>query len=469
MFDDSVLQTATCTETQPDDAFETETASSYKTARESQTSSLSSHLLFEYEAAPEILPAATGVHPPDESSHTETTNSHPIREIVKLRLHLRTPSSSMSILYLLCQASLRVRYQVLLDPEDVDCERSVDDPALKCFSPVKFNTIGMTGSADNDIRSVGKEGGKSGSVKVGSLKAVAPSPSTGVLHPENCSIIINVAPPSPPDTIKPSQAKQSNENMMTDPKYSSLVPHGRHTRTSPVIPDHPRFESPNADMVVATRPAEAHPSPGNVEENQRVGYEAISSQHVARIHSSDHSPAKVVLSLVKGENDGLTAPVQSEMLSARRGSPTTQPFDSSVTLVDEYPSLDAPNLFDMSAGGKAEPLTFDAPIDSTRVIDRKSRKAKRFEGRLVLDSVRKQARAIKLSISSSLSGFGNAASRLFSGRRPAKVEGNRTFNPYFDPWEGFVPSRGPSPDPMDPDGDVPPPRPSIMNIYVKLD
>ncbi|KAG8912601.1 hypothetical protein FRC01_005002, partial [Tulasnella sp. 417] len=240
--------------------------------------------------------------------------------------------------------------------------------------------------------------------------------------------------------------KQSNENMMTDPEYSSPVPPDRHTRTSPVIPDHPRFESPNADMVVATRPAEAHPSPGNVEENQSVGYEAISSQHVTRIHSSNHSPAKVVLSSVHSKNYGLTAPVGSETLSAPRRSPATQTFDSSVTLVDEYPSLEVPNLLDMTAGGKAEPLPFDAPIGSTRVIHRKSRQVKRFKGRIVLDSVRQQARAIKLSISSSLSGFGNAASRLFSGRRPAKVEGNRSFNPYFDPWEGFVPSRGPSPE-----------------------
>ncbi|KIO20094.1 hypothetical protein M407DRAFT_30259 [Tulasnella calospora MUT 4182] len=65
--------------------------------------------------------------------------------------------------------------------------------------------------------------------------------------------------------------------------------------------------------------------------------------------------------------------------------------------------------------------------------------------------------------------WGNAASRLLSVRHPAKLEANKTSNRYFDPLEGFVPPRGPSPEPVGADDDLAPPQSNIWNIYVTLE
>ncbi|KIO19681.1 hypothetical protein M407DRAFT_30682 [Tulasnella calospora MUT 4182] len=359
--------------------------------------------------------------------------------------------------------------------QDVGCERSSYDPINQCVSLEDINTLGLTGSAENDGRTVAKNGSESASAKAGSLVAVAPTPSTGVSHPECCKVVIKITPPSPPTTMRPSPRKQSAKGGPRNLDNSRLlVPDHRPTR-SPAKPRHSRFASRRAGMLVATRSLENHSPPRKAKEDQGVDYEARASHHTASIRPSNHTVPKVAVSLVEKGNI-LSIPSIANFSSVgflghprRPNLPPETPNILRTTLPagNDCQVLDREEE-DESAGGKAKPSSSDAPVFPTPAFHREPRRVKKVAGGLVPDSFRQQARAFKSSIASSLREWGNAATSLFV-RRPA-VQETGTFKSSFDPWEeGFVPPRGPSPDPMELDGDFPPPQPSIMNIYVKLD
>ncbi|KAG8925214.1 hypothetical protein FRC01_010485 [Tulasnella sp. 417] len=131
------------------------------------------------------------------------------------------------------------------------------------------------------------------------------------------------------------------------------------------------------------------------------------------------------------------------------------PITTSVDSAGEFINTDVT----WSAAGEAEPSSDAAPIQSP---------VGRLSETLAPPPIRRQARAFTSRITSSLREWGNAASRLLTGRRTANGEGIGTSNASFDPWEGFVPPRGPSPD-LTPDDDNGAPKSNIWNIYVKLD
>ncbi|KAG8914074.1 hypothetical protein FRC01_004238, partial [Tulasnella sp. 417] len=413
---------------EPDDAFETETASSYKTARESQASSSSSHSPFEYDNLSSSPPSAV------------------VRDLEPLN-----PS----------------------EDHDIVCERSVYNPANPSLSLPTVNTI--DGSADNDRRSVEKEGGKIASLKAESLKTVAPSASTRVLYPENRGIVITLTAPSPPTTMKLSQGTQSVKDMAVESNDCCPVPC-----------DLPPVASQQSDMLAGTRSAENYFPPLDVEADEDVRYEGRTSQRMAWFPPSNHYLSRMGMRSFERETDGLTRAVHTETPSTSSQAPTAQALGSYTTLVDGLsPTATLITLStigsganegqivdiqdEMSAGGKAKPSPPDAPIYLTPVTRRRLRKVKKPAARPVPGSVRQQARTLKSSIVSSIRRWGNAASKVFIGQRPARVETNAAVNPYFDPWEGFVPSRGPSPDLTQTDDDATPAQSNIWNIYVNMD
>ncbi|KAG8928643.1 hypothetical protein FRC01_005620 [Tulasnella sp. 417] len=140
----------------------------------------------------------------------------------------------------------------------------------------------------------------------------------------------------------------------------------------------------------------------------------------------------------------------------------------------------------LSAAGGAEPSSSVAPSRSPALL-RKPRKVKAVSKSCVPHPAHRQSGSLVSRISSSLREWGNTASRLFTFRPSAKVEENGSFSPYIDPWERFVPSRGPSPEYVQtvklissvqltmlcirtaPDDDPASSESKIWNIYVKLD
>ncbi|KAG8919054.1 hypothetical protein FRC01_001506, partial [Tulasnella sp. 417] len=238
---------------------------------------------------------------------------------------------------------------------------------------------------------------------------------------------------------------------------------------SPVKRDHSRSASREMNMLAATRSPYNRPLPLN-----------------GKAKDDDRTISKVDMSSVQTEGDDSTTAAPRETSSTHRHSPTARTLGSSTTLVDRLSSSSTLSTLDTvgsaridgqivdkwddaSAGGEVETSPHDAPIYPRPVSRRKPGEVKRSTPRRVLSSIRQHARTVKSSIGSSFRGWGNAASNLLSVRRPAKVEANAAFNPYFDPWEGFVPPRGPSPDLTQPDDDLAPPNSNIQNVYINLD
>ncbi|KAG9031094.1 hypothetical protein FS837_003099 [Tulasnella sp. UAMH 9824] len=304
----------------------------------------------------------------------------------------------------------------------VDSERSLYDPVLQCFYlPPKISALGVTGSAGNDSRNVDEERIKSARVKDPSVTTVAPPPPTGVSDSESSKVVIKVTPPTPPVTMR----------------------------------------APYIQCSQSVKEGDIKPS-------------------------SNYTVSTVVTGSCEREIHNLRATAGAARPPKSRPMPTAETFGSSGTLVDgsfDPVEFDVFNTFGypanngrirdgeegVSAGAKVEPLPFDAPTSPTRVTHRKPRMVKGFAGGLVPHGVRQHARAVKSTITSSLRGWGKAASRLLSARRPSQAEGNRMTSPYFDPWEGYVPPRGPSPELAQPDRSFHPPPPCIANVYVNLD
>ncbi|KAG9021050.1 hypothetical protein FS837_007615, partial [Tulasnella sp. UAMH 9824] len=341
----------------------------------------------------------------------------------------------------------------------LDSERSLYDPVLQCFYlPPKVNALGVTGSSENDAQNLDEERIERARVKDPSLTTVTP-PSAGVSNSESSKVVIKVTPPTPPVTMRASsfQRSQSVKVKDIDPNSSYLVlpdPRPSKSRTKSKSLDLPPRA---ATMLAPARVVDNYSLPLRIEGDQDLG-----TQHRADAHSPSSTVSKVVTGSVEREIHDLAATTRAARPLKSRPMPTAQTLGSSSTLVDE---LSDPEEFDVSrtfgypvndgrirdgeegvsARGKAEPLPFGAPISPARVTHRKPKKVKDLAGGLVPHGVRQHARAFKSTITSSLREWGNAASRLLSARRPAQVEGNRMTNPYFDPWEGYVPPRGPSP------------------------
>ncbi|KAG9025513.1 hypothetical protein FS837_004910 [Tulasnella sp. UAMH 9824] len=167
-------------------------------------------------------------------------------------------------------------------------------------------------------------------------------------------------------------------------------------------------------------------------------------------------------------------------LDAQRASTfrsSGEPLDRSPSLPKLGPSSSAGNdhqaadgeddATHASAADEAEPSLVDAPIIPTPLLTRKPIRVKRLVEVPTPHTARQQVRLLRSRVTSSLSQWGNAVSRFV--HRPAIPEGNGAINPYFDPWEGYVPPRGPSPDGIVPNDALETPKSSIWNIYVKLD
>ncbi|KAG8914072.1 hypothetical protein FRC01_004236 [Tulasnella sp. 417] len=280
--------------------------------------------------------------------------------------------------------------------------------------------------------------------------------------------------------MKPSQSEQFHRAMYSD--NLCQTPDYHRTRESPVNLNDPRFAPQQAKIPAATRLVENHSLPFNAQADEAVDDEARSWQPSVYTPRLNYTVSEASASSVEQENRGLITPARSETPSTPCLAPTAQALRSSATLVDQFSSTatlvntisaatDVQIIHgqdDVSAVSKAKPTPTDAPISQNPVYGRRPRTVKRSTARRMLDSVRQQGRALKVSIASSLREWGNAAKSL-TVRRPAEVERNPGFNPYFDPWEGYVPSRGPSPDLIQTDDDVTPAQSSIWNVYVNLD
>ncbi|KAG9041066.1 hypothetical protein FS837_012773, partial [Tulasnella sp. UAMH 9824] len=362
------------------------------------------------------------------------------------------------------------------EDRDLECDRSVYDPILQCFSLPKVKTLGLTAPTENDAQNVHKERIESARVKETSLTPVAPAPFTHVSGSENCKIVITVTPPTPLGTMRLPRDQVVNDGMINPNNSHLVLPNPRRSKSSPRS-DHSAFVS---EMPPITGLADSHPPPFRIDRDEEVGL-----QHPTQLRVSNYTVSTVVTGSVEGENCGLTAPVRGDTLFKPRHLRSLQTFGSSLTLVDQLPPHAATEIIRLSgsagdhfrvvdgegpsAGDKAKPWSFDAPILPTPGPRRKLRKGKESSEGLVRSHVHRHPRTFKSRIASSLRDWGNAVSRLFTVQRPAEVGENETFSPYFDPWEGFVPPRGPSPDLIQPGVDFSPPRPSIKNIYVKLD
>ncbi|KAG8902189.1 hypothetical protein FRC00_000853, partial [Tulasnella sp. 408] len=415
----------------------------------------------------------------DASLNIETNNCHPT-----LRESLASSSPSHSLFEyqdFLSGPPKAVEHPPLLNSAedrlgDVDPERSLYDPVLQCFYLPKVNTVGLRSSPGDDARNDDKERIESARVKDLSLTAVAPAPLTIVSRSENCKLVNTVTPPTPPGTMRPLRDRALNDGMI-DPQNSHLVlPNPRPSKSSRIL-DHPGFAS---ETPAITRSADHHSPPLRIHRDEEVG-----PQHQTQIRASNYSVSTVVRGSAERENDDFTATVRSETLFKPRHFRTVQTFGSSVTLVDQFPPFATTYMIrnsgspgydfrvvdgeSTSAGDEAEPSSSDAPILPTPVARRKPRKAKGSSEELVRGHFYQHPRILKSRIVSSLREWGNAASRLLTAQRPAQVGENQTFSPYFDPWEGFVPPRGPSPDLIHPGVGFPTPQPSIKNIYVKFD
>ncbi|KAG8914442.1 hypothetical protein FRC01_004076 [Tulasnella sp. 417] len=285
--------------------------------------------------------------------------------------------------------------------------------------------------------------------------------------------------------MKPSQSEQFHGAM-----YSQNIcqtPDYHRTRESSVNLNGPRFPPQQAKIPAATRPLalENHSLPFNAQADEAVDDEARSRQPSVYTRRPNDTVSEISARSVEQENRGLTTPARSETPSISCLASTAQVLGSSLTLVDRFSSTATLQTLvntvsaatdvqiihgqdDVSAVGKAKPTPTDVPISPIPVYGRRPRTVKRSTARRMLDSVRQQGRALKVSIASSLREWGNAAKSL-TVRRPAEVERNPGVNPYFDPWEGYVPSRGPSPDLVQTDDDVTPAQSSIWNVYINLD
>ncbi|KAG8917095.1 hypothetical protein FRC01_002666 [Tulasnella sp. 417] len=196
---------------------------------------------------------------------------------------------------------------------------------------------------------------------------------------------------------------------------------------------------------------------------------AGSSQPEDVVARSNRRSLDPLVDLIEKTTDAHTRPINIQGFSASRPSPldagtvptSAYPGDSvkrcsppATPQIPVSPSSSAESgrrnvdtRMNLSAASGATPSSFAAPIRSPAVLRKKPKKVTKVSERLVPPPARQRTRSLTSRVTSSLRRWGAAALRLLPGRRrSATVEGNGAVNPYFDPWEGFVPPRGPSPE-----------------------
>ncbi|KAG8903834.1 hypothetical protein FRC01_008973, partial [Tulasnella sp. 417] len=339
------------------------------------------------------------------------------------------------------------------DRDRVASERASYDPALQSVSIANADKHSPAGSAETDARLVQQELDTSAVDEARSSFFVAPPQPTAVWHMEPVGIVVQLTPPSPTNTIRPSQsnwlAERREMNRYNGPglvgqqagmlAVPSFRKRSRRRRTT---------ESSQPEDVAACSNRRGLDLPlGLVERNTDARSRPIGFQGFSPSCPSAPNAETVPIS---GYPTG----------SFKRSSPPTSqiggaPFRSAKTGVK------------LGAAGEAEPSSRVAPTRSPAVL-KKSRKVKTVSSRVATHPVRHHSGSLALRITTRLRGWGTTASRFFGFRRRVRVEENRTGNPYFDPWEGFVPPRAPSPK-TTPDDHLPARQSNIWNIYAKID
>ncbi|KAG8915019.1 hypothetical protein FRC01_003830, partial [Tulasnella sp. 417] len=356
--------------------------------------------------------------------------------------------------------------------------RSSYDLELQSFSVARAENRSMNCSAEIGSRIIRREYDMSVEDEAPASSLAAPTQSPSHLRPEPSQIVIQLTPPSPPSTIKPSQINQFALSREMNWYTSHRRPHHGPVSYSSAQYDRPGLVG-RADGVPVTISAEAlsrYLSNGC----QPAGSQVRTSQHLGDVPPANPTAFEVPRALVEREANRHNNPPQVQPSPTARPSrpnaraaqtftdsgdsfgdfsPATSQISGPITASVDSAGESTNKGVTWSAAGEAEPLSDAAPIQSP---------VGRFSEALASPPIRRQARAFTSRITSSLREWGNAASRLLTGRRTTNVEGTATFNPSFDPWDGFVPPQGPSPDPI-PDDDIELPKSNIWNIYVKLD
>ncbi|KAG8912167.1 hypothetical protein FRC01_005255 [Tulasnella sp. 417] len=317
------------------------------------------------------------------------------------------------------------------DRDRVASERPSYDPAVPCVSIANADNHSLAGSAETDARPVQRDLDTSAVDEARSSSFVAPPQPTAVWHMEPVGLVVQLTPPSPTNTIKPSQ-----NNWLAERREMN------------------QYNGPGLVGQQAGMPAVP-----SFRKRSRRGKTAESSQPEDVVARSNRRGLDLPLGLVERNTDARTRPIEFQGFSpscpsapnaetvpisgyptgfVKRASPPTSqiggaPFRSAKTGVK------------LGAAGEAEPSSRAAPTRSPAVL-KKSRKVKTVSSRVATHPVRHQSGSLASRITTRLRGWGTTASRLFGFRRPVRVEENRTGTPYFDPWEGFVPPRAPSPE-----------------------
>ncbi|KAG8918479.1 hypothetical protein FRC01_001836 [Tulasnella sp. 417] len=363
--------------------------------------------------------------------------------------------------------------------KSVATRRSLYDPELQSLSVAKAENRSMNCSAEIGSRIIRRENDMSAEDEAPASSLAAPTQSPSHLRPEHSDIVIQLTPPSPPSSIKSSESNRFTQTREMNWYTSHRRTHRRGVSYFSATSDRPGLVGRQADGLGVTISAKAlsrYLSNGC----QPAGDEAGASQHLVDVPPAGRMPFETPKALVEREVNVQNTPPEIQAFSAARSSrpnaiaaqtvtDSADSFDNSFPATSQISgpttayvdsageSINAGVTW--SAVGEVEPSSDAAPIQSP---GRRSSEA--FASR----PIRQQALTFTSRITSSLREWGNAASRLLAGRRTANVEGAGTSNAHLDPWEGFVPPRGPSPDPT-PDDDIEPPKSNIWNIYVKLD
>ncbi|KIO28257.1 hypothetical protein M407DRAFT_22471 [Tulasnella calospora MUT 4182] len=329
--------------------------------------------------------ASTGIksHPPPRNSQDSFSSSESL-------FKYDYPSSNAPRARLSTAGDTVKNTPSLPDAEEVEeagCEGSYDLDN-QCVSLTRANDLGLIGSPETDGSTVDWDGGKSAAAEAESSSGVAPTPATTLSYLEPCGIVIQVTPPSPPGTIRPSQRHKFFKSGLMNLDSSRLVSEHPEAANSTSKSDRARVASRGAEIPASTRRAKNYSRPFKSDTDEGIGCRAGSSKDIANVHPSKCTASKVV---VGREADGQTIDRED----------------------------------DTSAAAEADPSACVAPITSNIGLRRKPKKGKGFAERLLPGPLRRQARNLASSITSSM--------------------------------------------PIGPDDDLARPQSNIWNIYVKLE
>ncbi|KAG8925215.1 hypothetical protein FRC01_010486 [Tulasnella sp. 417] len=351
--------------------------------------------------------------------------------------------------------------QPTINSADVASERFSYDPALQSVSIANADNHSPAGSAETDARLVQRDLDTSAVDEARSSSFVATPQPTAVWHMEPVGIVVQLTPPSPTNTIKPSESNRLAQRRETNRSNSGHQPM---YRGSPLRSDGLGLVGQQPGML-------AVPSFRKRSRRRRM---AESSQPEDVVARSSRRGSDLPLGLVETNTDAGAKPIYTQGFSTSPPNAETVPISGSpsdsvkrsspsTSQIGGAPFRSAKTGVKLCAAGEAEPSSSAAPTRSPAVL-RKARKVKT----VATHPVRHQPRSSASRITTRLREWGTRASRFFSLRRSVRVEENGTGNPYFDPWEGFVPPRAPSPE-TSPDDDLAAGQSNIWNIYAKID